>query len=121
GGQGGELVQFQSGLKDAFPCADYAPLQPPPVNLTTTWKQYTIPLGGQDWSATGVIGAFGIGVGARLTSDLADGGPKGNSGDGKDSAAGDLSPPACIGNNQTDPVGCLYTVQKVYIDDIEWQ
>jgi hypothetical protein len=130
GAQGGELVQFSSGVKDSFPKPDYAnAIGPAPIYLTATWKQYTIDLTGQDWAgltpgtaATGVIGAFGFGVGARLTSAIADGGgAKGNSGDGKNSDAGDLSPPACTGNNQTDPVGCLYAVQKVYIDDIEWQ
>jgi hypothetical protein len=123
GAQGGELVKFTAGLMDAFPCADFAAtMRLAPDHLTTTWTHYTIPLAGQDWSATGVIGAFGFGVGARLTSEITgDAGNKGNSGDGFDSGPGDLSPPACLGNSATDPKGCLFSTQKVYIDDIEWQ
>jgi len=122
GAQGGEFVAFQAGVKDAFPCADLTPPLPKTTYLTTTWTHYTIDLVGQDWTSTGVIGAFGFGVGARLTSAIADGGgAKGNSGDGKNTDAGDLSPPACTCNCQSDPPGCLFSVQKVYIDDIEWQ
>jgi hypothetical protein len=128
GAQGGELIKFTSGLKDSFPHGDYAgAIGPAPVYLTATWTRYTIALTGQDWSATGVIGAFGFGVGAQLTSAIADGGAKGNSGDGRYIDAGDVSPPACLGDITIDPpgkdggVGCLYALQKVYIDDIEWQ
>jgi hypothetical protein len=128
GAQGGELIRFTSGLINSFPHSDYAAVMPPPIYLTATWTHHTIDLTGQDWSGSGVIGAFGFGVGARLTTDIADGGgAKGNSGDGRFTDAGDLSPPACVGNNNTDPpgpdggVGCLYAMQKVYIDDIEWQ
>ena len=119
GAQGGELMKVTTGLSNAFPCGDFAGELGPVLYLTANWKNYTISLAQQDWSATGVLGAFGFGVGARLTSDIADGG-KGNSGDGKDSGPGDLSPPACTGNSLTDPVGCLFALQKVYIDDIEW-
>lgn len=56
GEKGGEIVSFKVGGEDQLKYKDSLAITPPPVVLTTEWKQFDIELGDADTSS--VLGAF---------------------------------------------------------------
>jgi len=67
GAKGGEVIQkfIVGGIKGTY--ADTATVEMGPIELTDTWKQYTINLAGKDLSS--IIGGFGFVVNADTNPD----------------------------------------------------
>jgi hypothetical protein len=141
GALGGEKVRFFSSLGPTYPCQDYAQTVPLNETLTTTWKNYVIPLTGLTYATPspsmliamqenapnnyfgGVLGPFGFGVGDQLV--LTDGGtvvpqPPADAGINCPAPQPQRATPDC-----PVPMACdtdsYYSNVIFYIDDIEWQ